>query len=106
MVKPQNIRILGIDPGSRVTGYGIIEGSANQWKVILSGCFILKGATYLERLQHLQHLLLALLSEYKPQECALEEVFLHKNANSALKLGQARGVVLANLLSFSISIFE
>jgi len=95
-------RILGIDPGSRITGYGIIESDGNHSVHIASGCIRLKQGNLPQRLGAIFQEISELIAIHSPAEMAIEEVFVSKNANSALKLGQARGAaicagVMANL---------
>jgi len=87
-------RILGIDPGSRITGYGIIESNGNRSVHITSGCIRLKQDELPQRLGMIFQEVLDLITTYQPTEMAIEDVFVSKNANSALKLGQARGAAI------------
>lgn len=87
-------RILAIDPGSRITGFGILDIVNGKTVYVNSGCIRLPDEALSVRLKHIFNNVSALLDEYKPDEFAIEEVFLAKNANSALKLGQARGVAI------------
>jgi len=100
------IRILGIDPGSRITGYGIIEMRSNQAVCLSHGCFRLQQSSLAERLSHLHLQLTQLIKEYTPQEMAIESVFVHRNVDSALKLGQARGAAIASVAIQSIPVHE
>jgi crossover junction endodeoxyribonuclease RuvC len=87
--------ILGIDPGSRITGYGIIDclGSTNEY--VTSGCIRLtRGFSLPEKLEEIFKGITEIIGQYSPQEMAIEEVFMARNADSALKLGQARGVAI------------
>ncbi len=86
--------ILGIDPGSRKTGYGVIQVQGNQSRHLAHGCLSLSGATLAERLQQIFAGLREVIQQYQPQEAAIEQVFMHENVNSALKLGHARGAAL------------
>lgn len=86
--------IIGIDPGSRKTGYGLIRVQGNASFHLAHGCLVLKGETLAERLQQIFTGLRELILHYQPQEAAIEQVFMHENPNSALKLGQARGAAL------------
>lgn len=88
--------ILGIDPGSRVTGYGVIatDSKAIQPRYIASGCIRLDGKDIAPRLQVIFESLQQLIKQYQPDEFAIEQVFVGKNASSALKLGHARGVAI------------
>jgi len=87
-------RILAIDPGSRITGFGILDVVNGKTVYVNSGCIRLPDEALSVRLKHIFNNVSALLDEYKPNEFAIEEVFLAKNANSALKLGQARGAAI------------
>ncbi len=87
-------RILGIDPGSRVTGYGIIDQAGQQLRYVASGCIRTGGGSLAERLGIIFSGVSSIIQEYLPQEMAIERVFMNKNADSALKLGQARGAAI------------
>lgn len=89
------IRILGIDPGLRRTGWGVIESAGNRLTFVASGTITSDAAAPLsDRLCQLHRGLGAILAEYAPQEAAVEETFVNKDARATLKLGQARGVAL------------
>lgn len=89
------IRILGLDPGLRHTGWGIIEKDGTRLKFIAAGVINPDTTPDLpERLAELHCSLVKLLAEWTPDEAAVEETFVNKNPSSTLKLGQARGVVL------------
>ena len=85
--------ILGIDPGSRVTGYGVIRFQSNQMQYVGSGCIRVSGELD-SRLDQIFRGVTAIIEEFKPTQFAIEQVFMSKNAHSALKLGQARGVAI------------
>ncbi|MDP9142947.1 MAG: crossover junction endodeoxyribonuclease RuvC [Pseudomonadota bacterium] len=87
-------RILGIDPGSRFTGYGIIDSERGKCRVVASGRIATGTGEMPQRLALIDAQMTALINEYSPQETAFEEVFVSKNLRSALILGQARGVAL------------
>ena len=99
--------ILGIDPGSRVTGYGVVAtcGASMQPRYLASGCIRLDGKAIAPRLQTIFESLQQLIEQYRPDEFAIEQVFVGKSASSALKLGQARGVALlaASMLDLPIA---
>jgi len=86
--------ILGIDPGSRITGYGLINSVGSKNEYIASGCIRIKGDALPERLQQVYEGVSEVIRLYCPQEMAIEQVFMARNADSALKLGQARGVAI------------
>jgi len=107
--------ILGVDPGSRLLGYGLIEKKGNQIRVIDHGTIQLYHKEYKDipvdettpsRLKEIHLKLSEVIQEYRPQIMAVEKVFFAKNAVSALKLGQARGVVLLTAAVHDLEIYE
>lgn len=90
------LRILGVDPGSRRTGYGIIERRGADWVHVAHGCVTVTGAeqSLPERLRVIFESLRDLIAAHGPGEVAVERVFVNRNVDSALKLGQARGAAL------------
>jgi crossover junction endodeoxyribonuclease RuvC len=99
-------RILGIDPGSRITGYGIIDSKGNHLQHVASGCITLGDTDYIYKLRSIFSELGALLDTHKPNEVAIERVFVNRNADSALKLGQARGAAIVACSLQDIDIHE
>jgi len=99
-------RILGIDPGSRLTGFGVIDATATGYTYIASGCLRIKGDDFPQRLKQIFAGISDIVEEYQPVEMAIEQVFMHKNADSALKLGQARGAAICAVQLFDIPVFE
>ncbi|MDD5391528.1 MAG: crossover junction endodeoxyribonuclease RuvC [Thiothrix sp.] len=87
-------RILGVDPGSRQTGIGVIETDGQHTRHIFSTCLRLGDAAFPERLGKIFTEITAIIREYQPVEMAIENVFVSNNAASALKLGQARGAAI------------
>lgn len=98
--------ILGIDPGSRVTGYGVIREQQRRLSYIDSGCIRSAEGTLPERLLQIFNGICVLMEKYTPQEVAIEQVFMHKNASSALKLGHARGAAMVACASHRIAVSE
>src|SRR5262245_13381064 len=88
-------RILGLDPGSLRTGFGIIDCTAGNLRIVAQGCIATSGGPLADRLRTIHARVAELIALHAPQEIAVERVFLAKNADSALKLGQARGAALA-----------
>jgi crossover junction endodeoxyribonuclease RuvC len=88
------VRILGLDPGSRRTGFGVIECRGPDYKHVAHGCIAVGGLEIAERLRQIFESLQALIKEHCPGEIAVERVFVNRNVDSALKLGQARGAAL------------
>lgn len=89
------MRIVGIDPGLRRTGWGVIDVACNRLRHVANGVVASDGnAEFSQRLRQLFEGIDRILSEFKPLEAAVEETFVNRNPGSTLKLGQARGVVL------------
>jgi crossover junction endodeoxyribonuclease RuvC len=88
------VRILGVDPGSRRTGFGVIECRGADYVHIAHGCLNVGSAVMTERLRLIFDGLQSLIDEHQPAEVAVERVFVNRNVESALKLGQARGAAL------------
>jgi crossover junction endodeoxyribonuclease RuvC len=99
------VRILGLDPGSRRTGFGVIECRGQELVSVTHGCFNVSKASPAERLRLIFEQLKTLLSEHAPAEVAVERVFVSRNADSALKLGQARGAALC-AIPREVPVFE
>jgi crossover junction endodeoxyribonuclease RuvC len=88
-------RILGLDPGSLRTGFGVIDCDAGSLTIVAQGCIATSGGPMADRLRVIHARVMELIELHRPQEVAVERVFLSKNPDSALKLGQARGAALA-----------
>ncbi|WP_455220712.1 crossover junction endodeoxyribonuclease RuvC [Kaarinaea lacus] len=99
-------RILGIDPGSRITGYGIIESDGYHAEYVTSGCVRAAEENWSQRLRIIFDGIQELLIQYVPDQVAIEKVFIHRNADSALKLGQARGAAICAVVNRSLAIEE
>lgn len=98
--------ILGIDPGSRYTGYGIIETLGLKNRFVDCGHIKTLSSAIPERLKDIFEGIGALMMRYALESVAIEQVFFHQNADSALKLGQARGAAITAVVSRGIPIFE
>tara|TARA_B100000686_G_C16802260_1_gene986999 strand:- start:2990 stop:3505 length:516 start_codon:yes stop_codon:yes gene_type:complete len=100
-------RILGIDPGSQVTGYGLIDvgKKGNTVKLVHSGEVKTSGE-HTDRLRQIFDQIFQVVKEYSPDEVSVERVFVHRNADSALKLGQARAAALCSTFESDLPIFE
>lgn len=100
------MRILGIDPGSRFTGYAVIDAQGSRLNCLEAGRWALSGTDMGQRLfqlhEHLQHL----IRETRPETASVETVFVKLNPSSAIKLGQARGVILCALAQHDIPLNE
>ncbi len=86
--------ILGVDPGSRITGYGVIQCQGRHQLYLGSGCIRTSSDELPDRLKQIFDGLQEIIRQYQPSQFAIERVFMAKNADSALKLGQARGAAI------------
>lgn len=102
----QRRRILGIDPGSRTTGYGIITTHNGVISYRASGCIRTGSGDMASRLGEIYRAVRELIETYQPDEFAIESVFVARNAQSALKLGQARGVAIAAAVAAELPVYE
>lgn len=99
--------VLGIDPGSRITGYGLVEKSGNRLIHIDNGAiFTDTAADFPGRLKKIFDGLLAIIEQYHPDQVAVENIFFSTNAQSALKLGQARGAAIVAAVHAGLPVAE
>ncbi|CAK9884818.1 MAG: Crossover junction endodeoxyribonuclease RuvC [Candidatus Erwinia impunctatus] len=98
--------ILGIDPGSRVTGYGVIRQVGNKLTYLGSGCIRTQVTDLPPRLKMIYAGVSEIITQFQPDFFAIEQVFMAKNADSALKLGQARGAAIVAAVNHDIPVFE
>lgn len=98
--------VLGIDPGSRITGYGVVQEINNKIRYIDSGCIRTSTENFSQRLLQIFNGICQLMDEYSPTEVAIEQVFTYKNPSSALKLGHARGVAMVACASHRVALHE
>lgn len=99
-------RILGIDPGSRITGYGIIDSDGRRSVHVASGCIRAGDGELPARLRVIFDGVRSLMAEHRPAEVAVERVFMHRNADSALKLGQARAAAICATFADGVEVYE
>ena len=100
-------RILGIDPGLRYTGWGVLEAQGNHLRHVADGVIATDGGESVPlRLKALDDALAELLARYAPAEAAVEETYVNVNATATLKLGYARGVALLAPARLGIPVFE
>lgn len=99
-------RILGIDPGSRITGYGIIDVTGSKPCYVASGCIRTGTGELEQRLAQIYAGLAEVLGLHRPDSISIERVFLAKNPDSALKLGQARGAALVCMANHGLVVAE
>ncbi|MDN4503683.1 crossover junction endodeoxyribonuclease RuvC [Alteromonadaceae bacterium BrNp21-10] len=98
--------ILGIDPGSRLTGYGVIKQTGNKFEYLGSGCIRLGTDALPERLQKIHAGVSEIISQFHPDMFAIEQVFMAHNPDSALKLGQARGAAIVAATNQQLPVAE
>lgn len=97
---------MGIDPGSVITGYGIIDSDGRSNRYVDHGSIRLDHLEQPERLAEIHRLLAGVIGRWNPVEAAIEEVFVSRNVLSALKLGQARGVCIASCVLNHLKVHE
>jgi crossover junction endodeoxyribonuclease RuvC len=98
--------ILGIDPGSRITGYGVIKQLGAKFEYLGSGCIRMQGDELASRLQQIFNGVSEIISQFQPTSFAIEQVFMAKNPDSALKLGQARGAAIVAATNHQLPVAE
>lgn len=98
--------VLGLDPGSRVTGYGIIEDTIRGPVLITCGCIKTETDHFPTRLKRIYDEVYRIASVFQPDEMAIEQVFMSKNADSALKLGHARGAAICGAMTAGLPVHE
>ena len=101
----RRVRILGIDPGSQITGFGIVDAAGSTARAVDWGSIRTSGSHH-DRLRRIFEEIGRVCAEYAPAEIAIESVFVHRNADSALKLGQARAAALCATFGASVPVFE
>ncbi|MBU1329992.1 MAG: crossover junction endodeoxyribonuclease RuvC [Gammaproteobacteria bacterium] len=98
--------ILGIDPGSRITGYGVVRDTGRTCEYVASGCIRTGSGSMPERLQAVFRGVREVIQTYGPVTMGIEQVFMARNPDSALKLGQARGVAIVAGVEAGLDISE
>lgn len=99
-------RILGIDPGSRLTGFGVLDCEGDRASYVASGSVNSIDGEFPERLKMIFRSVSEIVAEYRPDVVAVESVFMHKNAGSALKLGHARSAAICATFELDLTVFE
>ncbi len=98
--------ILGIDPGSRITGYGVIRQTGHKIEYLGSGAIKTGDVNLAHRLKKIYAGVTEIITQFQPDVFAIEQVFMAKNADSALKLGQARGTAIVAASNQNLEVFE
>jgi crossover junction endodeoxyribonuclease RuvC len=99
-------RILGIDPGSRKTGFGVIDFDGDRAAYVASGTVHSTDGEFADRLRQIFHSVSEIVAEYHPDIVAIESVFMHRNPGSALKLGHARAAAPCATFGYDIEVRE
>jgi len=102
----RTFRVLGIDPGSVITGYGIIDSNGARSVYVAHGHIRVKGDSFPDRLGHIHSAINEIVDEYNPERVAIEQIFVSTNPMSALKLGQARGAAITAVVSQGLPVSE
>ena len=102
----RKVRILGIDPGSRLTGFGVLDFTGDRPDYVASGAIKSLDGTFPERLKKIFVSVGEIVNEYEPAVIAIESVFMARNASSALKLGHARSAALCATFGHDVEVFE
>lgn len=101
------MRVVGIDPGTAITGWGVVEGDGNSLKMAAAGVITTAAGTPLpDRLHIIYHELTEIIRRWQPESAAIEELFFSKNAKTALAVGHGRGVALLALTHANLPITE
>lgn len=98
--------ILGIDPGSRITGYGVVRQQGSKFVYLASGCIRLGTDELPERLLRIFNGISEIITQTQPTIFAIEQVFMARNPDSALKLGQARGAAIVAAKHAGLNVYE
>jgi len=105
-LKITTVRVLGIDPGSQRTGFGVLDATGVRLTYVASGVIRTSHADFSARLCEIFRCMQTIVSQYQPQEIAIERVFVNRNPDSALKLGQARGAAICGTAHSNAGIYE
>ncbi len=104
--KSATIRVLGIDPGSQCTGFGVVDAAGPRLTYVASGVIRTAQGDFAARLCEIFSCVRSVVAQYRPQEIAIERVFVNRNPDSALKLGQARGAAICGTVDAQAEVFE
>ena len=100
------IRVLGIDPGSQRTGFGVVDATGTRLAYVASGVIRTAQGDFAARLCEIFRCMQTIVAQYRPQEIAIEKVFVNRNVDSALKLGQARGAAICGTADSNAGVYE
>lgn len=102
----ERLRVLGIDPGSRITGFGVIDFTGDAAAFVASGAVASTEGTFADRLRIIFKSVSQIVAEYQPVVVAIESVFVNRNAGSALKLGHARSAAICATFAHDVTVVE
>jgi crossover junction endodeoxyribonuclease RuvC len=105
-LKITTTRVLGIDPGSQCTGFGVLDATGPRLVYVASGVIRTPHGEFAARLCEIFRCVRTIVAQYQPQEIAIERVFVNRNPDSALKLGQARGAAICGTVDANAEVFE
>jgi crossover junction endodeoxyribonuclease RuvC len=105
-IKVATVRVLGIDPGSQRTGFGVLDMAGTRLTYVASGVIRTSSAEFSVRLCEIFRCMQTVVAQYQPHEIAIEKVFVNRNPDSALKLGQARGAAICGTADAKATVFE
>jgi crossover junction endodeoxyribonuclease RuvC len=105
-LRTATIRVLGIDPGSQRTGFGVLDATGSRLTYVASGVIRTGQAEFAARLCEIFRCMRTVVAQYQPHEIAIEKVFMNRNPDSALKLGQARGAAICGTIDAHAVVFE
>ncbi len=100
------VRVLGIDPGSQRTGFGVLDAIGPNLTYVASGVIRTSAGDFAARLCEIYRCVRTIVADYQPQQIAIEREFMNRNADSALKLGQARGAAICGTADSMAEVFE
>ena len=98
--------MLGIDPGSQRTGFGVLDATGSRLRYVASGVIRTSQTDFAARLCEIFRCMQTVVAQYQPQQIAIEKVFVNRNPDSALKLGQARGAAICGTADSNAEVFE
>jgi crossover junction endodeoxyribonuclease RuvC len=105
-LKAATVRVLGIDPGSQCTGFGVVDVLGARLTYVASGVIRTPNGEFAARLCEIFSCVRSIVAQYRPSEIAIERVFVNRNPDSALKLGQARGAAICGTIDANAGVFE
>jgi crossover junction endodeoxyribonuclease RuvC len=105
-LKITTVRVLGIDPGSQRTGFGVLDATGTRLTYVASGVIRTSQTDFATRLCEIFRCMQTIVTQYQPHEIAIEKVFVNRNPDSALKLGQARGAAICGTADAKADVYE